>query len=417
MSPAIEWMRLDNAGKIFPATSSRRNTGVFRISCDLTEPVDAIALQQALDEALIKFPHFLYILRKGLFWYYLEPSDISARCGPETAGICAQLFYRNKRNLLFRVSYYNNRINLETYHVLADGTGAMHFFQYLLCCYLSVQYPEAICRDLADELPCAPVSSYAEDSFKKYFKRGKKKVSLPLKHVYHLSGTHSENYVAVEGLIPCSKMLALAKTYDTTLTVLICALLILSIHREMMQYEERKPIVITVPVNLRKYFASDTGRNFFGNIQVAYQFQNEINELPTVIAELKKSFANQLTKDKLSGVINNFMAIERNPLVKIIPLSVKNVFLRIARHVADRGETMVVSNVGVVRMPEEAMQYIRHMSVFSSTARLQVCVCTCGDVLSVGFSSRFQETDIQRNFFRLLADMGMDICIKSNIPD
>mgnify|MGYP006967698855 FL=1 len=45
----VEWMRLDNAGKIFPATSDKRDTGVFRVSCELKEYVDPGCLQRALD--------------------------------------------------------------------------------------------------------------------------------------------------------------------------------------------------------------------------------------------------------------------------------------------------------------------------------------------------------------------------------
>ena len=36
-----EWIRLDNASKIFPATCDNRDTKVFRISCELYEPVEA----------------------------------------------------------------------------------------------------------------------------------------------------------------------------------------------------------------------------------------------------------------------------------------------------------------------------------------------------------------------------------------
>ena len=68
-------------------------------------------------------------------------------------------------------------------------------------------------------------------------------------------------------------------------------------------------------------------------------------------------------------------------------------------------------------MPEQVSPYLRHMSVFSSTAKLQLCICTCEDVLSVGFSSRFEDTEIQRNFFRMLTDLGIQVEIKSNIPD
>ena len=51
-----KWSRLDNAAKIFPSTSSKKDPKVFRFSCELTEPVDGQTLQFALDQTMEKFP-------------------------------------------------------------------------------------------------------------------------------------------------------------------------------------------------------------------------------------------------------------------------------------------------------------------------------------------------------------------------
>ena len=58
----------------------------------------------------------------------------------------------------------------------------------------------------------------------------------------------------------------------------------------------------------------------------------------------------------------------------------------------------------------------RHTVVFGIGVELSLIhiFCSCGDTLSVGFSSRYEDTDIQRNFFRLLSGMGVDVEIKSN---
>lgn len=417
MNQSSRWLKLDNAGKIFPATSSKHETGVFRFSCELNEPVQESVLQTALEKTLVKFPHFLYILRNGLFWYYLEPSELKPTCHEENTGVCSQLFYRNQRHLLFDVSYYHNRINLETYHALADGTGVMLFLKYLVCSYLSIVHPDTVRADLADEITPVSISSSTEDSFKKYYKKVAKKKGKKPRGVYHLTGTRTERYTVIEGLLPCSKVLALAKSYHATLTVFLCAVLILSIHQEMLLYKEKKPIVITVPVNLRQYFTSDTLRNFFGNIRVSYQFGHGPDDLQQIIRSLSESFSRELTEEHLSGIISGYMAVERNPAVKVIPLSVKNFFLKIARRSSDTGETIVVSNIGKTGLPQQILPYVHHMSVFASTTKLQACICTCGDTLSVGFSSSFEETDIQRNFFRILADMGIEPVIQSNSAD
>lgn len=69
---ASDWNRLDNAAKIFPPTSNKQDTKVFRFACQLNERVEQEILQQATEKTLETFPIFRSVLKHGLFWYYLE---------------------------------------------------------------------------------------------------------------------------------------------------------------------------------------------------------------------------------------------------------------------------------------------------------------------------------------------------------
>ena len=55
-SKASRWKRLDNAAKIFPSNSNKRDTKVFRFACELQEAVQQETLQCALEETLKLFP-------------------------------------------------------------------------------------------------------------------------------------------------------------------------------------------------------------------------------------------------------------------------------------------------------------------------------------------------------------------------
>lgn len=72
----VRWERLDNAAKIFPSASDKDRTQVFRFSCELTEPVEKEVLQRAVDKTLEDFPLYRSVLKRGLFWYYLEESNL-----------------------------------------------------------------------------------------------------------------------------------------------------------------------------------------------------------------------------------------------------------------------------------------------------------------------------------------------------
>ena len=70
------WRNLDNAAKFFSAASSSKDTRVFRFYCVLKEKIDEMKLQQALDQTIEKYPVFQAVMRKGLFWHYLEKSEV-----------------------------------------------------------------------------------------------------------------------------------------------------------------------------------------------------------------------------------------------------------------------------------------------------------------------------------------------------
>ena len=98
----LSWSRLDNAAKIFPSTSVKTDTRVFRFSCELKEIVDKDILQQSTEYALEEFPHFQSVMKKGVFWYYLEQTDLMPVVELENQVICPPIYDEYKTNLLFK---------------------------------------------------------------------------------------------------------------------------------------------------------------------------------------------------------------------------------------------------------------------------------------------------------------------------
>ena len=174
-----EWRRLDNAAKIFPSATSKADTKVFRFSAELNEPVDRYLLQDALERTLEDFPGFCCVLKRGLFWYYLEESATDFLVHEEDAPPCG-ILYHDSRSPLFDVSYYRCRINVELYHVLTDGAGALQFLKALTFYYLRAAHREELkhCAPLDFD---ASAAQRADDSFAKYYTGKKPRRSRLLK--------------------------------------------------------------------------------------------------------------------------------------------------------------------------------------------------------------------------------------------
>lgn len=416
---AAQWSRLDNAAKIFPPITSKTDPKVFRFSCELCEEIEPEVLQEALDRALDAFPQFRAVLRRGLFWYYLEGSPLPAAVHPENTPPCAPLYDPVRKTLLFSVTYYGRRINFEVYHALTDGTGALHFLRTLVYQYLIVRHADAF----PDGPPAfdydASRGERGGDSFRKYYTSKGRQEREAAPAAYRLTGARlSENRIRVlEGELSASVLLEKTRAANTTVTAFLAAALLLAIYAEMPVRARKRPVVISVPVNLRKYFASETARNFFGVVKLTHQFPGDGETFEEAAAAVAAGLARELTAERISARMNRLSALEHNALARIIPLFLKDWSLHIAGKKTRRAETCSLSNLGKVEMPGELAQYIRLFSVFNSADSLKLCMCTFGDRMVITLTTPFIDTEIPKRFFRTLTGFGIPLVLRANRPD
>ncbi|GHU93545.1 hypothetical protein FACS1894208_03190 [Clostridia bacterium] len=413
MGERKRWDRLDNAAKIFPPTTTNRDTKVFRFVCELTEPVDGAVLQCALERTLPEFPLYRSVLKKGLFWYYFEESGILPRAEEESEPVCGPIYNSDKPGLLFRVLYFGRRINLEVFHALADGSGAIQFLRVMVFYYLSEKY--GLPGRLTD---CdASREQKSQDAFYKYYDKTESVPKTERRRAYRIPGeTLPDNRVGItEGFLSAKAALDAAHGYGATLSEFLIALLICSVRECMAVREIASPVVVTVPVNLRRFFPAQTARNFFGVIQVGHSFQRDGQSFEEVVSNVRDSFRRQLTPENLRGIISRYSALENNPLIRTVPLPVKIPFLALSGMRADGEDTVAFSNIGKISMPAGAAEHIRLFDVFVSTKRPQLCLCSFGDTLAVSVSSPLADTGIQRRFFRRLAETGTSVRVISNL--
>ena len=61
------WRRLDNSAKIFPLSTGKKYSSVFRISAVLKEDIQPEILQKAVISTLEKYKSFKVKIKKGFF--------------------------------------------------------------------------------------------------------------------------------------------------------------------------------------------------------------------------------------------------------------------------------------------------------------------------------------------------------------
>lgn len=404
------WRSLDNAAKLFSAASSPKDTRVFRFYCELKEEVKEEILQEALNQTIQKYPVFLSVMRKGLFWHYLEKSELRPVVREEYKEPCSSLYVRDKKTLLFEVTYYEKRINFEVFHALTDGTGATEFLRELVKNYLYLIHEEDLEPvELSNQY--LTVKDQEDDSFSRYYdpdfpRKKKKKIrAVQIKK----GGKGYEELQINEASMSVKELLGIAREKKVSMSVLLTAAFICAIHEEMSRMQEKKPVILMVPVNLRKIFPSDSMLNFFGYIEPGYQFGGGKDSFEDVLEAVKLYFQENLSKEHMPGRMNELIAIEKHKILKWAPLELKNRCIRAGAKMAEQEVTAVLSNMSVVKMPEDYAQYIEKFGVYTSTNRTELCICSFQDTLSLGFTSRYDSTNIQRNFYRILKELGASV--------
>lgn len=405
------WYKLDNVGKFYSSIADKEYQQVFRYSITLKDDIDKAILQQALEATIEVYETFNVNLKKGLFWYYLEETNKKYKVTKENLPICFKI-YNSSSDFLYRVSFYNKRINFEISHILSDGRGSIEFFKTLVNNYLQLKYE--IKLDLTTS------TSYiekAEDSFAKYYKKTKFPTKNT-KNIYLYKGRKLLNKTLfLEAHLPVKDVIDLAHNKNATLTALLVSVLIYSMKDVMSENELKKNIKIDIPVDLRQYFKSFSSKNYFGLTSVIYKFNSREDTLEDIIQSVNKGLKENLTPEKLIERVNQMVAFERNAICRITPIFMKNIALKIINYFSNRMSTSCVSNIGKIEFPKETSPYIENVNILTSTPDFQFTICSYEQDLSIGISSKYKYNEIIKNFCNYFSEQNIDMNINVSEVD
>lgn len=425
LSPArsLRWMRLDNAAKIYPAAKRRNWNNFFRISATLTEPIDTGVLASALDVTARRFPSIAVRLRRGVFWYYLEEIPKTPSIQPEKSCPLAHAPFHEVRQCAFRVLVYKNRVAVEFFHALTDGTGALVFVKTLLAEYLSEKYGLSVPAEkgVLGRLE-EPAPEELEDSFARY--AGDVTASRAESTAYHLTGTPErdgyKNLVTM--MIPAEKLRACAKEHGVSVTELLCAAMMQAIGElqaeKVPNVRHRKPVKVLIPVNLRNLFPSRSLRNFASYITPEIDPRMgdcSFSELCSLVHH-KMGLENNRRTMRAKFAAN--VASERSPILRVMPLFIKNIAMKaVFDAVGECKSCLCLSNLGRVELPEVMVPYVQRIDFIigvQARAPHDCGVVTWGDTVYINCIRSIQEPELEYRFYRVLHRLGLPVKVESN---
>ena len=419
----LRWVRLDNAAKIYPAARRKNWSNVFRQSVTLFDDVDTGVLKSALDVTVKRFPSIAARLRKGVFWYYLQQVESAPKIREEYSYPLTYMSKDEMRKCAFRVIVFNNRIAVEFFHSLTDGTGALIFLKSLVAEYLEQKYIIIIpCENGIIDRRALPTEEELEDCFLK--NAGTVPASRKDTNAWHMYGEpQRDGFLNLTCFnIPVKEALDMAHKHNATLTVFMSAIMMKALvnlqNEKSPNVRRQKRIKLLIPVNLRQLFPSNTLRNFA--MYIIPELNPRLGEytFDEICKVIQHKMGTEFTAKHMSCIIATNVNDERNPLVRLIPLPIKNAIMKaIFDSVGERKSCLTLSNIGQVKVPEVMAKYIKRFDFIlgvQAAAPYNCGMLSFGDTIYINFIRNIKDAELERHFWAVLKELGLSATVESN---
>lgn len=416
------WYELDLSAIVYPTLQRRDFSSVYRLSVVLKENIDPEVLQQAADITLQRFPTYKVAIRKGLFWRYLETNH---RPGPfvqpDIKNPCMPMPFKANNRYLIRIYYHERRIALEAHHSLGDGTGGMCVLQTMTAVYLRLLGYKISNGGFVLDVDGEPDPEELEDAYMRYA-NAQVRPPRPGEKAYRVRGTKEPFYTLniIDGIMSVKQVMAVAAKYNATITEYLNSVLLYALLQKQEHSWHRRllPVKIAMPVNLRRFFPSKTLRNFITMVYPSIDPRLGEYTFDEIVIHVRNYMRYYINEKFLRGDITTNAATQRHPLIRIVPLFIKDFTVRLFyTKVQDKNSSAGLTNMGALRVPEDMKPYIERFDIYMGqpfSSRTNCAIASFEDTLTINFASSIKEADVERYFFRKLVADGIHVTIESN---
>lgn len=412
---SYRWMKIDTASIMFTSLSSKKWGRTFRMAAVFKdEEINPELLKKAAADVMHRYPSTHTTLRKGFFWNYLECTDALPEIRPEFSRTLLPITYRNDGRPDFRIVYHGRRVALECSHHLGDGKGVTEYFNALLERYVELlDNPES--EYVLTEVPAEEITN----AFADYFQKGGETADEDDTEAYQLPGEIEKDFLQlIFAMISVDEIRKASKQRGLTVTEFLASALILG----TIKNEEKpidKVISIAIPVNLRRFFPSDTVRNFTIQSKIDFDPKGRRDwSFDDICDTVRGQLKTRLEINELQKTLNRYGSLATNPVLKLVPNFIKLPVLRIKQEQSHSTSTTILTNTGESELSSELSKRIERVDGVNGDTSGYGLISTCSAVscngfFSLCFSICSHDTSWAKNCIRVLAQQGLNIRVES----
>lgn len=401
-------MKLDNTSIIHLASKNKKWINLFRLSVSLKDPVDPKILQQALNVTVKRFPSVAARIHNGAFWYYQSAVKRAPQILPDQNVLLGYMSNQEFEQCAFRVLYAPKAIHVEIFHALTDGRGGEVFLKTLLAEYFTRKEEAVI--PLVDgildrkETPreAELTDEYLEIADAKPQNLAKEKS----KKVYQFREAAGETLYLTTIKVPVEELKPLGKKLGVSLTVLIAAFVAeaILINQKADKKQKDRLIKLFLPINLRNFFPSQTLRNFVLYAKPEIDPQKEGLHFGSIAHTIRRQLNEALSEKQLRARISQNVRLEQNPIIKRTPLFIKHHLMKFFFSISEKTTCLTLSNLGVIKVPEEMARYIEHFDFIlspRSKTPYNMGICSFNGELRINLTRNTQEPRLEEALLAL----------------
>lgn len=406
-----KWRKLDNTAKIF-SMEDYTNNNTFRLSVVLKDKINPSYLKDAVIRTLIDYPSYKVKIRAGFFWNYFEKNDNDVIIEEESEMPCQSINFVMNNDYLFKVTYFDKKINVDMCHMLTDGMGGIIFIKSIIYNYLN------IVKDLDIKIVDKYYDAgYGRDQYlrrydKSMFSVDKSKHIFLIKDKYNIDINKTYHYI-----IDVDMFKSVCKKYDVSVTVLLTSLYVLALYNTVYDKKSGRDIYINLPVDMRKHFNVYAFSNFFTCMDIKSNINRSNVDFNSILEQIKSEFSSKLKIENLKGYLSRDVKLGSNVAIRLVPLFIKKPIMKILEKVVRRSTT-TLSNIGIFHVDERYEKYIDNVLVVVNPGNIQkvkCTVCSYKNKLNVTINSNLVDESFEKEFNRLLEEYIGKIKVESNV--